>query len=111
MKSCVLNQDEEVLRSQIAALVEEELLSYPEYPYQQAFTPFGLREQLIDYIISHMRVQSALLEEIWSTALHKGLPSLPPELRFQIKNLIGRGIYKILELYSSNFCYAEQMVL
>lgn len=88
------------------AIVTEEidniLETYPKYPYQEAFAPSGLRQDLIAYVLNHIPNKYRAIEE---SSVHS--PQTIPlicsaEQQIHIENLIHRGINDVLEKYNKN---------
>lgn len=73
--------------------------SYPKYPYQQAFSPSGLRQDLIAYVLSrvpnkYMAIDSG--ESVWNQTAQVRCSS---EQLLHIENLIHTGIRDLVHRY------------
>lgn len=96
------------------AIVTEEIENilgiYPKYPYQEAFAPSGLRQDLIAYVLNHIPNKYRTIEET-SLNLSQTIPLIcSAEQQIHIENLIHRGIKDLLEKNNGNNCYKSQTV-
>ncbi|MEG3882306.1 hypothetical protein QT972_33665 [Microcoleus sp. herbarium7] len=85
----------------LAAVTEEiEIIleSYPKYPYQEAFSPSGLRQNLIAYVLSRVPNRYVAIDS-------ESVPCQTVEFRcsseqlVHIENLIHTGIRDVLHSY------------
>lgn len=79
--------------------VENILDSYPRYPYQEAFSPSGLRQDLIAYVLS--RIPNTYTAIAPSDALLNNTVQIrcSSEQLLHIENLIHTGISDVLHNY------------
>lgn len=89
--------------------IEHILETYPKYPYQQAFTASGLRQDLVAYVLTHVPNQYAFVNEKQNdlTALY---PPCSSERILEIEHWIHLGIRDVLHIYQRSNCYLPQMV-
>ncbi len=75
--------------------VEIILESYPKYPYQEAFSPSGLRQDLIAYVLSRVPNKYTAIdsESMLSQRVHFSCSS---EQLLEIEDLIHTGIRDVL---------------
>jgi len=71
--------------------------SYPHYPYQQAFSPSGLRQDLIAYVLSRVPNKYTAIDSGESVANHTSQVRCSSEQLLQIENLIHTGIRDLLD--------------
>lgn len=79
--------------------IENILLNYPEYPYQQAFSPTGLRQDLVAYVLSRIPNKFIVLEETESFANLQISLTYTSKQRLDIEHYIHLGISDILPIY------------
>ena len=89
------------------ALVTEEveiiLGNYPKYPYQEAFSPWGLRQDLIAYVLS--RVPNKYIAIDSGESLNQKVQiRCSSEQLLHIENLIHTGIRDVLHSYQKIDC-------
>ena len=77
--------------------VEIILESYPHYPYQQAFSPSGWRQDLIAYVLSRVPNKYTAIDSGESVANHTSQVRCSSEQLLQIENLIHTGIRDLLD--------------
>ncbi|MFB2836062.1 hypothetical protein [Floridanema evergladense] len=78
------------------------LSTYPNHPYKQAFSPTGLRQELVAYVLSRVPNKYTVIEykEMLST-LPFSLP-YPSKQLLEIEHYIQLGIRDILPVYHKN---------
>lgn len=81
----------------VVTVIEDVLETYPDHPYQQAFSIPDLRQELIARVLSQVSGCYVVLEDYEQATL--SLQSLPfsPEKRECIEALIREGIEKIFQ--------------
>ena len=88
----------------LAVVIEEVeiiLESYPKYPYQEAFSPSGLRQDLIAYVLSRVPNKYTAIdssEYISAQAVHFRCSS---EQLLEIEDLIHTGIRDVLHSHDA----------
>lgn len=85
-----------VTLSAVTEEVEFILESYPKYPYQQAFSPSGLRQDLIAYVLSRVPNTYTAIEASASVSNQTVQVRCSSEQLLQIENLIHAGIRDVL---------------
>lgn len=79
--------------------VENILDSYPRYPYQEAFSPSGLRQDLIAYVLSRIPNTYTVIAP-FDSLLNKNVQvRCSSEQLLHIENLIHTGISDVLHSY------------
>ena len=85
------------------AVVTEEveiiLESYPKYPYQEAFSPSGLRQDLIAYVLSRVPNKYIAIDSGESVSHHRVQVRCSSEQLLHIEDLIHTGIRDLLDSY------------
>ena len=85
------------------AVVTEEveiiLESYPKYPYQEAFSPSGLRQDLIAYVLSRVPNRYSAIDPGESVLSQTVEVHCSSEQLLHIENLIHTGIRDVLHSY------------
>ncbi len=85
------------------AVVTEEveiiLESYPKHPYQQAFSPSGLRQDLIAYVLSRVPNRYTAIDPSESVSNQTVQVRCSSEQLLHIENLIHTGIREVLHSY------------
>ena len=79
--------------------VEIILESYPKYPYQEAFLPSGLRQDLIAYVLSRVPNKYIAIdsgESVWNHTVQVRCSS---DQLLHIENLIHTGIRDLVHSY------------
>lgn len=76
--------------------VEIILGSYPQHPYQQAFSHSGLRQDLIAYVLSRVPNKYIAIDSGESVSNHTIQVRCSSEQLLQIENLIHTGICDLL---------------
>jgi len=79
--------------------VEIILESYPRYPYQEAFSPSGLRQDLIAYVLSRVPNTYSAIEASESASNQTVEVRCSSEQLLHIENLIHTGIRDVLYSY------------
>jgi len=79
--------------------VENILDSYPRYPYQEAFSPSGLRQDLIAYVLSRIPNTYTAMAPFDSLPNKNVQVSCSSEQLLHIENLIHTGIRDVLHSY------------
>jgi hypothetical protein len=79
--------------------VEIILESYPNYPYQQAFSHSGLRQDLIAYVLSRVPNKYTAIDSGKSVSNHTVQVRCSSEQLLHIENLIHTGIRDLLHSY------------
>ena len=94
---------QKILVNLTLALVTEEieiiLESYPKHPYQQAFSPSGLRQDLIAYVLSRIPNTYTTIEPYESVSNQRVQVRCSSEQLLHIENLIHTGIRDVLHNY------------
>lgn len=85
--------------------VERILQTYPEYPYQIAFSSSGLRQELIAYVLSRILNTYTVTEEEYSSSNNTILAHYSKEQRLHLDHLIHLGIRDVLHIYNRTNCY------
>ncbi|MCU0547012.1 MAG: hypothetical protein MUE44_33430 [Oscillatoriaceae cyanobacterium Prado104] len=103
---------EKVLVNLTLAVVTEEieniLETYPQYPYQQAFSPSGLRQDLIAYVLSRIPNTYTAIESSESVPNKKVQVRCSSEQLLHIENLIHTGIRDVLHSYHhQDYCVPQ----
>lgn len=86
----------------LAAVTEEVeiiLVSYPKYPYQDAFSPSGLRQDLIAYVLSRVPNRYIAIDSGESVSGQTVQVRCSSEQLLHIENLIHTGIRDVLHSY------------
>lgn len=95
------------------ALVTEEveiiLGSYPKYPYQEAFSPWGLRQDLIAYVLSRVPNKYIAIDSRESPNQTLQIRCSSDQL-LHIENLIHTGIRDVLHSYQKIDCRLSEQV-
>jgi len=85
------------------AVVTEEveiiLESYPKYPDQEAFSPSGLRQDLIAYVLSRVPNKYIAIDSGESVSNHTVQVRCSSEQLLRIEDLIHTGIRDLLDSY------------
>jgi hypothetical protein len=76
--------------------VEIILESYPKHPYQEAFSPSGLRQDLIAYVLSRVPNTYTAIEASESASNQTVQVRCSSEQLLHIENLIHTGILDLL---------------
>ena len=79
--------------------VENILDSYPRYPYQEAFSPSGLRQDLIAYVLSRIPNTYRAIATSDSMSHTTVQVRCSSEQLIHIENLIHTGISDVLHSY------------
>jgi len=79
--------------------VENILETYPKHPYQQAFAPSGLRQDLIAYVLSRIPNTYTAIESSESASNQTIQVRCSSEQLLHIENLIHTGIGDVLHSY------------
>lgn len=79
--------------------VEIILESYPQYPYQQAFSQSGWRQDLIAYVLSRVPNKYMAIDSGESVSHHTVQVRCSSEQLLQIEDLIHTGICDLLHTY------------
>jgi hypothetical protein len=79
--------------------IEIILESYPKHPYQQAFSPSGLRQDLIAYVLSRVPNTYTAIEASESVSKQAVQVRCSSEQLLNIENLIHTGIRDVLHSY------------
>ncbi|XZN97542.1 MAG: hypothetical protein ACM65K_04360 [Microcoleus sp.] len=79
--------------------VENILDSYPRYPYQEAFAPSGLRQDLIAYVLSRIPNTYTALSPLDAMSNKTVQVRCSSEQLINIENLIHTGISDVLHSY------------
>ncbi|MEG3847647.1 hypothetical protein QT971_29065 [Microcoleus sp. herbarium19] len=85
----------------LAAVTEEVeiiLESYPKYPYQEAFSPSGLRQNLIAYVLSRVPNRYVAIDSESASGQTVEFRCSSEQL-VHIENLIHTGIRDVLHSY------------
>jgi hypothetical protein len=90
--------------------IEHILATYPKYPYQQAFSDSGLRQNLVAYVLKHVPNQYAVVEETQSYSNTQLLALCSSERLLNIEHWIHLGIRDLLHVYNRSNCYLPQTV-
>jgi hypothetical protein len=93
----------------VTEAVEDILVTYPKYPYQELFTPSGLRQELIAYVLSRIPNTFTVVEEKHSFSANPTQLLLDSKQQLQIENLIHIGIRDVLHLYSRKHYYIPSL--
>ncbi|MEG3894872.1 MULTISPECIES: late competence development ComFB family protein [unclassified Microcoleus] len=96
------------------AVVTEEveiiLESYPKYPYQEAFSPSGLRQDLIAYVLSRVPNRYTAIDSGESVPNQTVQFRCSSEQLLHIENLIHTGIREVLHSYEKiDYRLCEQL--
>ena len=96
------------------AVVTEEveiiLESYPTHPYQQAFSPSGLRQDLIAYVLSRVPNRYTAIDSRESVSNQTVQVRCSSEQLLHIENLIHAGIRDVLHSYHKiDYRFREQV--
>lgn len=84
--------------------IEHILATYPTYPYQQAFSVAGLRQDLVAYVLSRVPNQYAVVEETQYSSTPALLPRYSTQRLLDIEHWIHLGIRDVLHVYNrSNY--------
>ena len=81
--------------------VENILDSYPRYPYQEAFSPSGLRQDLIAYVLSRIPNTYTAIAPFDSMSHTTIQVRCSSEQLLHIENLIHTGISDVLHSYNN----------
>ncbi|MGL5065082.1 MAG: hypothetical protein ACRC62_34365 [Microcoleus sp.] len=103
---------EKVLVNLTLAVVTEEveniLETYPKHPYQQAFAPSGLRQDLIAYVLSRIPNTYTAIESADSDPHKTVQVRCSSEQLLHIENLIHTGIRDVLYSYNHvDYCVPQ----
>jgi|ERR687885_972184 hypothetical protein len=90
--------------------IENILATYPTYPYQQAFSAAGLRQDLVAYVLSRVPNQYAVVEETQSSSNPTLLPCYSTQRLLDIEHWIHLGIRDFLHVYNRSNCYMPQAI-
>jgi len=74
--------------------------TYPEYPYRIAFSPAGLRQDLLAYVLSRIPNTYTVVEETSNSSNSTVIPRCSREQRLQIEHMIHLGIRDVLHVYN-----------
>ncbi|MCC3529517.1 MAG: hypothetical protein JGK21_15225 [Microcoleus sp. PH2017_22_RUC_O_B] len=92
--------------------VEIILGSYPKYPYQEAFSYSGLRQDLIAYVLSRVPNKYTAIDSGESVSNQTMQVRCSSEQLLQIENLIHTGICDLLHSYQKvDYCLREEVKL
>ncbi|HEY9653728.1 MAG TPA: late competence development ComFB family protein [Coleofasciculaceae cyanobacterium] len=80
--------------------IEHILATYPTYPYQQAFSVAGLRQDLVAYVLSRVPNQYAVVEETQYSSTPALLPRYSTQRLLDIEHWIHLGIRDVLHVYN-----------
>ncbi|NEP01480.1 MAG: hypothetical protein F6K58_23050 [Symploca sp. SIO2E9] len=87
--------------------IEDVLETYPEYPYQRAFSNTNLRQDLVAYVLSHVPNKYTVIEDVQLVSSNSSLLHCTSEQRMQIERWIHLGICDILSInYGVSYCHA-----
>jgi hypothetical protein len=105
---------EKILVNLTLAVVTEEieniLDTYPKHPYQQAFAPSGLRQDLIAYVLSRIPNTYTAIESSESVPNKKVQVRCSSEQLLHIENLIHTGIRDVLHSYHHlDYCVPQKV--
>lgn len=78
--------------------IENILVTYPEYPYQKAFSDEGLRQDLVAYVLSRIPNKYTVLEVTDFFSKQNISPPCPSQQILDIEHYIHLGIRHILYL-------------
>lgn len=90
--------------------IEHILVTYPRYPYQEAFSAAGLRQDLIAYVLSRVPNTYTVVEETQSSSNPTLLPCYSSERLLDIEHWIHLGIRDVLHVYNRSNSYMPQAV-
>lgn len=80
--------------------IENILSSYPTYPYQQAFSAGGLRQDLLAYVLSRVPNKYAVIEQKQPFPKQILFPAYPSKQLLDIEHYIHLGIRDLMPVYS-----------
>lgn len=92
MQKTLVNHTLSIVTEEVEIILE----SYPKYPYQQAFSPSGLRQDLIAYVLSRVPNTYTAIEASESVSNQTGQVRCSSEQLLHIENLIHTGIRDVL---------------
>jgi hypothetical protein len=95
MQKTLVNLTLIVVTEEIEIILE----SYPKHPYQQAFSPSGLRQDLIAYVLSRVPNTYTAIEASESVSKQAVQVRCSSEQLLNIENLIHTGIRDVLHSY------------
>lgn len=105
--------DKQLLNLTLAVVLEEIeyiLATYPTYPYQQAFSAAGLRQDLVTYVLSRVPNQYTVVEKTQSSSNATLLPCYSSKRLLDIEHWIHLGIRDVLHVYNRSNYYMPQTV-
>lgn len=76
---------------------ESILDTYPDHPYQQAFSIPEMRKRLVSYVLSHVPGIYTVVEDVGNSGVGPNMLYLSEEQRTYIQSLIHRGIQHVLD--------------
>src|ERR671933_476272 len=88
--------------------IENILATYPTYPYQQAFSATGLRQDLIAYVLNRVPNQYAVVEETQFSSNPTLLPRYSSKRLLDLEHWIHLGIRDVLHVYNISNCSMPQ---
>ncbi|HLO51414.1 MAG TPA: late competence development ComFB family protein [Kamptonema sp.] len=80
--------------------IENILSSYPTYPYQQAFSATGLRQDLLAYVLNRVPNKYAVIEQKQLLSQQTLFPPYPTKELLDIEYYIHLGIHDLMPGYS-----------
>lgn len=97
MQKTLVNLTLSVVTEEVEIILE----SYPKHPYQQAFSPSGLRQDLIAYVLSRVPNTYTAIEASESVSNQRVQVRCSSEQLLHIEKLIHTGIRDVLHSYHS----------
>lgn len=90
--------------------IEYILGTYPKYPYQQAFSASGLRQDLVAYVLSRVPNIYTVVEETQPSSKPIVSPHYSSKRLLDIEHWIHLGIRDILHIHNRTNPYMPQTV-